>query len=329
MEMRTLGRNGPPVSAMGLGCMRMSSFAGPSSSTDEEGIATIRAALDAGLNFLDTGDFYGMGHNELLVGQAIKGRRDQALISVKFGALRSPSGEFLGIDVRPNAVKNFAAYSLTRLGVDVIDIYQPGRIDPTVPVEETVGAIADLIQEGKVRYLGLSETGPDNIRRAHKVYPVSALEIEYSLGARSIEKDILPTVRKLGIGLVAHGVVGQGLFTGSITNDLPPNDSRRQFPKFDQANLPKNLQSLSPLQRMARQKNCTTAQLAIAWVLAQGEDIVPLVGMSRRSRLPENLKALDVGLTKEELNDLDRAFPLGAITGERYPAQVKHLSAES
>jgi aryl-alcohol dehydrogenase-like predicted oxidoreductase len=192
MEMRTLGQNGPRVSAMGLGCMRMSSLAGQKSNTDEESIATIRAALEAGINFVNTGDFYGMGHNELLVGQAIKGRRDQALISVKFGALRSPSGQMLGVDARPNAVKNFAAYSLQRLGVDVIDIYQPGRIDPNVPVEDTVGAIADLIKEGKVRYLGLSETGVENIRRAHKVHPVTALEIEYSLGTRFIEKEILP-----------------------------------------------------------------------------------------------------------------------------------------
>lgn len=328
MEMRILGRIGPRVSAMGLGCMRMSNFVGPKSSTDEEGIATIRAALDAGINFLNTGDFYGMGHNELLVGRAIKGRRDQALISVKFGALRSHSGQFLGIDVRPNAVKNFAAYSLQRLGVDVIDIYQPGRIDPNVPVEETVGAIADLIKEGKVRYLGLSETGAENIRRAHKVHPVTALEIEYSLGTRFIEKEILPAVRELGIGVVAHGVVGQGLLTGSITNNMAPNDIRREFPKFSQENLPKNLEKISLLEGMALQKSCTTTQLAIAWVLAQGEDIVPLVGMSRRARLAENLKALDVTLTKEELDNLDRTFALGAITGDRYPAQMRHLSAK-
>lgn len=328
MEMRTLGQNGPRVSAMGLGCMRMSSFVGPKASSDEEGIATIQAALDAGINFLNTGDFYGMGHNELLVGQAIKGRRDQALVSVKFGALRSPSGQMLGIDVRPNAVKNFAAYSLQRLGVDVIDIYQPGRIDPSVPVEETVGAIADLIKEGKVRYLGLSETGAENIRRAHKVHPVAALEIEYSLGTRFIEQDILPTVRELGIGLVAHGVVGQGLLTGSITNDLPPNDFRRQYPKFDLQNLPGNLERVSFLERMAREKNCSTSQLAIAWVLSRGEDVVPLVGMSSRARLVENLKAFEVALTKEDLNELDGSFALGAITGDRYPAQMKHLTVK-
>ena len=328
MEMRTLGQNGPRVSAMGLGCMRMSSLAGQKSNTDEEGIATIRAALEAGINFLNTGDFYGMGHNEHLVGQAIKGRRDQALISVKFGALRSPSGQMLGVDARPNAVKNFAAYSLQRLGVDVIDIYQPGRIDPNVPVEDTVGAIADLIKEGKVRYLGLSETGVENVRRAHKVHPVTALEIEYSLGTRFIEKEILPAVRELGIGLVAYGVVGQGLFTGSVRNDLPPNDFRRQFPKFDLENLPKNLERVSFLERMAREKNCTTTQLAIAWVLSRGEDIVPLVGMSRRGSLVENLKAFDVTLTKEDLDDLDESFALGAITGDRYPAHMKHLTAK-
>jgi aryl-alcohol dehydrogenase-like predicted oxidoreductase len=328
MEMRTLGKNGPRVSAMGLGCMRMSSFAGPKTSTDEECIATIQAGLDAGINFLNTGDFYGMGHNELLVGQAIKGRRDQALISVKFGALRSPSGQMLGIDVRPNAVKNFAAYSLQRLGVDVIDIYQPGRLDPNVPVEETVGAIADLIKEGKVRYLGLSETGVENIRRAHKVHPVAALEIEYSLGTRFIEKEILPTIRELGIGLVAYGVVGQGLLTGSVRNDLPSNDIRRQFPKFDQENLPKNLEKISLLEHMAREKNCTAAQLAIAWVLSRGEDVVPLVGMSQRARVVDNLKAFDVTLNKENLADLDQTFALGAIAGDRYPAQVKHLVAK-
>ena len=328
MEMRTLGRNGPRVSAMGLGCMRMSSVAGPKKSSDDEGVDTIQAALDAGINFLNTGDFYGMGHNELLVGQAIKGHRNQALISVKFGALRSPSGQMLGIDVRPNAVKKFAAYSLQRLGVDVIDIYQPGRIDPNVPVEETVGAIADLIKEGKVRYLGLSETGAENIRRAHKVHPVTALEIEYSLGARLIEQEILPTVRELGIGLVAHGVVGQGLLTGSIRNDLPPDDFLRQFPKFDQENLPKNLERVSFLERMAREKSCTTSQLAIAWVLSRGEDVVPLVGMSSRARLVENLKAFDVTLTKEDIHALDGSFALGAITGDRYPPQMKHLAAK-
>ncbi len=246
---------------------------------------------------MNTGDFYGMGHNELLVGRAIEGRRDQALISVKFGALRSPSGQMLGIDARPNAVKNFAAYSLQRLGVDVIDIYQPGRVDPSVPVEETVGAIADLIKEGKVRYLGLSETGTENIRRAHEVHPVTALEIEYSLGTRFIEKEILPTVRELGIGLVAYGVVGR-------------------------------LEKVSLLERMAREKNCRTPQLAIAWVLSRGKDIVPLVGMSRRARLAENLKAFDVALTKEDLDDLDGSFALGAITGDRYPGQMKHLTAK-
>jgi aryl-alcohol dehydrogenase-like predicted oxidoreductase len=328
MEMRTLGQYGPRVSSIGLGCMRMSSFVGQKSSADEEGIATVQAALEAGINFLNTGDFYGMGHNELLVGQAIKGRRDQALISVKFGALRSPAGQMLGIDVRPNAVKNFAAYSLQRLGLDVIDIYQPARIDPNVPVEETVGAIADLIREGKVRYLGLSEAGAENIRRANKVHPVTALEIEYSLGERFIEKEILPTVRELGIGLVAHGVVGQGLLAGAIRDDLPPGDSRRLFPKFDQENLPKNLEKVALLAYLAREKNCTTAQLAIAWVLAQGRDIVPLVGMSHRARLAENLEAFDVTLTNEELNDLDQTFALGAITGDRYPAQMKRISAQ-
>lgn len=328
VEMRTLGRNGPRVSTMGLGCMRMSNPVGPKPGGDKDGIATIHAALDAGINLLNTGDFYGMGHNESLVGQAIRDRRDQALVSVKFGALRSPSGDMLGIDVRPNAVKNFAAYSLQRLGIDVIDIYQPGRIDPNVPIEETVGAVADLIRDGKVRYLGLSETNAANIRRAHRVHPVAALEIEYSLGTRFIEKEIMPTVRELGIGLVAYGVVGQGLLTGSVGNDLPPDDVRRLFPKFDQVNLPKNLEKVMILERMARERNCTTAQLAISWVLSRGEDIVALVGMSRPARVGENLAALDVRLTPQDLAELDQAFALGAITGDRYPAQMKHLSAE-
>ena len=326
--MRTLGRNGPRVSAMGLGCMRMSSFTSPKSHADEEGIATIQAALDAGINFLNTGDFYGMGHNDHLVGQAIKGRRDQALISVKFGALRSPSGQMLGTDVRPNAVKNFAAYSLQRLGVDVIDLYQPGRLDPNVAVEEAVGAIADLIKEGKVRYLGLSQAGPENIRRAHKLHPVTALEIEYSLATRFIEEEVLPTVRELGIGLIAYGVVGQGLLTGSVRNDMPSSDFRRMFPKFNEENLPGNLEKVAFLERMALQKNCTTTQLAIAWVLSKGEDIMSLVGMVRRARVAENLKALDVTLTKEDLDGLDRTFALGAITGDRYPAQMKHLETK-
>jgi len=328
METRTLGRNGPRVSAMGLGCMRLSPAMGPKSSTDEEGVATIQAAMDAGLNFLNTGDFYGMGHNELLVGRAIKGRRDQAVLSVKCGVLRSPSGQILGTDCRPQAVKNFAAYSLQRLGVDVIDLYQPARIDPDVPVEETVGAIADLIKEGKVRYLGLSETSADIVRRAHKVHPVTALEIEYSLGTRFIEKEILPAVRELGIGLVAYGVVGQGFLTGSVGNDLPANDFRRLFPKFNQENLAKNLEKVAFLERLAREKNATTTQLAIAWVLSRGEDVVPLVGMSRPARVAENLKALDVSLTKEELDELDHAFELGALTGDRYPPQRGHMAAK-
>jgi aryl-alcohol dehydrogenase-like predicted oxidoreductase len=321
-----LGRGGPSVSVVGLGCMAMSDMYGPSD--EAESIATIQAAIDSGINLIDTGDFYGMGHNESLVGRAIKGRRDQAVVSVKFGALRAPSGQMLGIDVRPKAVKNFAAYSLQRLGVDVIDIYQPGRIDPDVPVEETVGAIADLIREGKVRYLGLSETGAENIHRAHRVHPVAALEIEYSLGTRFIEKEILPTVRELGIGLVAYGVVGQGLLTGSISNDMSPNDLRRQFSKFDEKNLPGNLEKVSLLELMARQKNCTTAQLAIAWVLSRGDDIASLVGMSRRSRITENLGAFDVEFSTSDLADLDRLFAPGAITGDRYPVHMRHLSAK-
>jgi aryl-alcohol dehydrogenase-like predicted oxidoreductase len=321
MKMRQLGARGPAVSAIGLGCMRMASR--------DDGIATIRAALDAGINLLDTGDFYGMGHNEMLVGRALEGRRDDAVLSVKFGAMRSPTGAFLGFDGRPKAVKNFAAYSLQRLGVDVIDIYQPGRVDPDVPIEDTVGAIADLIQEGKVRYLGLSEAGVAHLRRAHAVHPVTALEIEYSLATRMIEPEILPAARELGIGIVAYGVVSQGLLLGTIEGPLPPGDPRAQlFPRFQGDNLLHNLQRVAVLKELAAAKGLSPAQVAIAWVLSRGDDIVPLIGMSRPSRLPENLAPLDLELTPADLATLDEAFAPGAILGDRQPTRFKHLAPE-
>jgi aryl-alcohol dehydrogenase-like predicted oxidoreductase len=331
MKTRQLGASGPTVSAIGLGCMRMSNVHGlntPKNPDDEEAAtATIHASLDAGINLLNTGDFYGMGHNEMLVGRAIKGRRDDAIISVKFGAQRSPAGAFLGVDARPNSVKNFAAYSLQRLGIDVIDIYQPGRVDPDVPVEDTIGAIADLIQEGKVRYLGLSEATAEHIRRAHAVHPVTVLEIEYSLATRFIEREILATTRELGIGVVAYGIAAQGLLLGDINGPLPSDDPRRKMlPRFQDDNLRHNLEPVALLKELAAAKGFTPAQIAMAWVLSRGDDIVPLVGMSRPSRLPENLATLDILLSPDELAQLDSAFAPGAIIGDRYPASLMSLS---
>ncbi|EPG72664.1 oxidoreductase, aldo/keto reductase family protein [Leptospira fainei serovar Hurstbridge str. BUT 6] len=328
MKLKKLGKNGPEVSSVGLGCMGMSDFyVSKQTRDDQESIYTIHAALDAGINYLDTGDFYGMGHNESLVGKAIQDRRDQAFLSVKFGAQRSPSGAFLGFDARPNSVKAFAAYSLQRLGVDIIDLYQPARIDPSVPIEETVGAVADLIKEGKVRYLGLSETNSEQIRRANNVHPVSALQIEYSLATRLIESKILPTIRELGISLVPYGIVGRGLLTGSITGEIK-TDYRAHLPRFQGENLSKNLEKVATLQSIASAKGSTPSQIAIAWVLSRGEDIIPLIGTSKRSRLSENLKALDIILTSEELEKLDRTFSEGAIVGDRYPAPQMEMVAK-
>lgn len=310
--------------------MQMSGAVGPHPGPDRDqaGIATIQAALDAGINLLNTGDFYGMGHNEMLVGRALQGRRDQAIVSVKFGAQKSPSGAFLGFDSRPASIKNFAAYSLQRLGVEVIDIYQPARIAPDVPIEDTVGAIADLIQEGKVRFLGLSEANAAQLRRAHAVHPVTALEIEYSLATRLLERDILPTARELGVGIVGYGVVAQGLLLGDMTAPLPPEDRRAKlFPRFQGPNLVHNLERVAVLKELAAARGCTPAQLAIAWVLTRGADIVPLVGMSQPGRLPENLAALDLSLSAADLLLLDETFADGAIVGDRQPPQFKHLVA--
>ncbi|MGE4431142.1 MAG: aldo/keto reductase [Sphingobium sp.] len=324
MEMRKLGANGPQISAIGLGCMRMTPLTVQGGWTGKaEGIATIHAALDAGVTLINTGDFYSMGANEALVGEVLRDRRDKAFVSVKFGAMRSPSGQFLGFDARPNAIKNFCSYSLQRLGVEVIDLYQPARIDPGVPVEDTIGAVADLIKEGKVRYLGVSEYNADQLRRAHAVHPVTALEIEYSLASRFIEPEILPTARELGVGVIPYSVVTQGLLTGTLSTDLPADDTRRMFPRFQGDNLAKNMAAVDALRAIAERKGATPAQIAVAWVLAQGDDLVPLVGMSNRSRLPENLGALDLDLTPEDLADLDRAFAPGAIAGSRYPEGLR------
>ena len=328
MQHRQLGTRGPRVSAIGLGCMGMSDFYGTEATRDDaESVATIQAAMDAGVNLLDTGDFYGVGHNELLVAQAIRGRRDDAFLSVKFGALRTPAGGFTGFDGRPEAVKNFCAYSLVRLGVDTIDLYQPARTTPAVPIEDTVGTVADLIAEGKVRYLGLSEVTADQIRRAHAVHPVTAVQVEYSLATRFIENEILPTVRELGIGLVGYGALSRGLLTGIGTDSFAPGDFRSHLPRFSGANLERNRDRIADLQAMAAEKGCSPSQLAIAWVMAQGQDIVPIVGTTKRRRLAENLAAADIGLSDSDLARLAEAFPEGAIAGDRYPADHAGLIA--
>jgi aryl-alcohol dehydrogenase-like predicted oxidoreductase len=304
--------------------MGMSDFYGPAD--DTESIATIHEAIDRGINFLNTGDFYGMGHNEMLIRQALEGRRDRVFISVKFGALRTPRGEFVGFDARPQAVKTFLAYSLKRLGTDYIDLYQPARVDPAVPIEETVGAIADLVKAGYVRHIGLSEASGATVRRATAVHPIAALETEYAVVTREIETETLPTVRELGVAVVAYGVLSRGLIGGSSAGSFnAPGDSRSLvLPRFQGENLRKNLALLDALAAVAAEKGVTVAQLAIAWVLAQGQDIIPLVGARRRDRLAEALGALDVHLSADELARIDQSVPAGAVAGDRYPPEAMH-----
>jgi aryl-alcohol dehydrogenase-like predicted oxidoreductase len=319
MNTRKLGTTGPDVSAIGLGAMGMSDFYGPAD--EGESIATIHAALDAGITLIDTGDFYGSGRNELLIAKALKDRnRDAVAISVKFGALRDPAGNWLGYDGRPAAVKSSLAYSLNRLGTDHIDIYRLSRVDPNVPIEETIGAIAEMVQAGYVRHIGLSEAGADTIHRAAAVHPISDLQIEYSLISRGIEETILPTLRELGIGLTAYGVLSRGLLSGhwSPDRELAPRDFRATSPRFQRENLERNLALVDALGAIADEKGVTTAQLAIAWVLHRGEDIVPLVGARRRERLHEALGALAVELTAEDLARIEEAVPAGAAAGARY-----------
>ncbi|WDF80074.1 aldo/keto reductase [Mucilaginibacter sp. KACC 22773] len=312
-----LGNNGPLVSKLGLGCMRMSSVWGGPVNDESESIATIQAALDNGINFLNTGDFYGSGHNELLVGKAIKGRRDDAFISVKFGAIFY-NGQWIGLDLRPAAIKNFINYSLVRLGIDTIDLYQPCRLDNSVPIEDVIGTVADMIKEGKVRYLGVSEITADQLRKAHSVHPVTALEIGYSLADRQIETDLLPTAKELGIGVVAFANTAEGLLTGDMKAPLAANDYHSHFSRFQGDNLVKNLEKVEVLKTMAREKGATPTQLAIAWVNAQGDDIMPLVSMSRRTRLPENIQAMEIEFTPGEMNTLNTQFAPGAILGGTY-----------
>ncbi|CAL9445691.1 Aldo-keto reductase IolS [Streptomyces sp. enrichment culture] len=332
MRTRSLGTTGPQVSALGLGCMGMSALYGEADRA--ESVATIHAALEAGVTLLDTGDFYGMGHNEMLIGEALRAapaaRREQARVSVKFGALRGPDGSWLGYDGRPAAVKNFAAYSLQRLGVDHIDVYRIARLDPDVPIEETVGAIAELVEQGHVRHIGLSEVGAETIRRAAATAPISDLQIEYSLISRGIEAEILPAVRELGIGVTAYGVLSRGLISGHFTADrqLGAGDFRAMSPRFQGDNLTHNLGLVEALRKIAEQKGVTVAQIAIAWVLSRGADIVPLVGARRRDRLAEALGALEVTLDAADLTAIEEAVPAGAAAGDRYPAaQMAHLEA--
>ena len=316
METTTLGRGGPVVSRVGLGLMGMSGVYGPAD--DAESIATIRAALDAGITLLDTGDFYGMGHNEMLLASALRGvPRDSVFIAVKFGAQRDPAGAFVGYDASPAAVKNSLAYSLRRLGTDYVDLYQPARLDPDVPIEDTVGAIVDMVAAGHVRYAGLSEVGAQTIRRAHAVHPVAALQIEYSLMSRGIEDSLLPVVRDLGIGVTAYGVLSRGLLS-TATARPGPADPRIRFPRFREQNVARNLALVSALERLAQERGVTTAQLAIAWVLARGADIIPLIGTKRRDRLAEALGALDLALTAGELQAIEEAVPAAAVAGDRY-----------
>ncbi|CAD6560396.1 aldo/keto reductase [Paraburkholderia sabiae] len=332
MKQLQLGKAGPASSAIGLGCMGMSGMYGPSDRA--ESIATIHAALEAGITLFDTGDFYGSGHNEILLGEALKSapasRRDNALISVKFGAMRDPAGGWTGYDARPAAVKNFLAYSLQRLGVDHIDIYRPARLDPNVPIEDTVGAIAELVQAGYVRHVGLSEVGATTIRKAASVTPICDLQIEYSLISRGIEDEILPTLRELGIGVTAYGVLSRGLISGHWQkNAAGKGDFRAMSPRFQGENVERNLALVDALRGIADGKGVSVAQIAIAWVAAQGDDVVPLVGARRRDRLGEALGALDVSLDVEELAAIEKAVPKGSAAGERYAAaQMAHLDSE-
>jgi aryl-alcohol dehydrogenase-like predicted oxidoreductase len=327
---RQLGSAGLCVSAIGLGCMGMSGVYGPAE--EPESIATIREALDTGINLLDTGDYYGMGHNELLIREALRGRdRNGVVISVKFGALRGPDNAFIGIDGRPVAVRNFLAYSLRRLGTDYIDVYRLGRVDPQVPIEETVGAIAEMISAGYVRHIGLSEAGAETVRRAHAIHPVADLQIEYSLLSRGIEAEILPTCRQLGVGVTAYGVLSRGLLGGAWSSGRPASagDMRAHMPRFRRENLERNLALVDALRTIAEAKGVTVAQIAIAWVLARGEDIVPLVGTTRRDRLAEAVGALKLELSEDDLAAIERAVPPGAAAGGRYDErQMAMLDSE-
>ncbi len=322
---RRLGEHGPAVFPLSLGCMGMSATYGPAD--EAESVATIHAALDAGVTLLDTGDFYGAGRNELLLGRALAGRRDGVLLSVKFGALRAPGGGFVGFDARPASVKNFLTHTLTRLGVDHVDVYRPSRLDPDVPIEDTVGAIAEMVKAGYVRYVGLSEVGPETIRRAHAVHPICDLQIEYSLVSRSPEARILPVLRELGIGVTAYGVLSRGLLSGSAPKG--PGDIRAHFPRVCPENRARNQGLVEALRALAAARGTSAPRLAIAWALAKGDDIVPVVGARTRAQLAESLGALEIVLSPGDVRRLEEAVPASAVAGARYNEQgMRTLDSE-